>query len=396
MVQLNLPPSSINNILPLQQVSPRTSLATMDETEPTTTTDDFTYNTPPQADVARVKTVKKPMLQRIYPNGQPLEEGGISLLNTGLGALVGGLIGATSAFMPFTETNETTAQNRSVCSEDSSLTDWDFDFNSFFEKDFDSEGYNIDPKRVERLRQKLQGWLENSNGARAKFRNPQDGILYKIEKSADVETPITIKSLEKAVTVTTKNNKDERFKWWYNPAQEKQQLDLNVSMVGHPLSNFDVLGKHHDINNTKLSFVQEKDNAFFRLYARADSYFEVPVDLAKKTMEKNKAQWVGNREYYVDNTTDKAIQRILTYLESTYDLSEVIEACKQPQGKTAEQLVAFAKGTLKIEDFGAAKKVRNVGAVLGITVGLAALGALAGALFFPKKPESPTAPKANQ
>ena len=282
MVQLNLPPSSINNILPLQQVSPRTSLATMDETEPTTTTDDFTYNTPPQADVARVKTVKKPMLQRIYPNGQPLEEGGISLLNTGLGALVGGLIGATSAFMPFTETNETTAQNRSVCSEDSSLTDWDFDFNSFFEKDFDSEGYNIDPKRVERLRQKLQGWLENSNGARAKFRNPQDGILYKIEKSADVETPITIKSLEKAVTVTTKNNKDERFKWWYNPAQEKQQLDLNVSMVGHPLSNFDVLGKHHDINNTKLSFVQEKDNAFFRLYARADSYFEVPVDLAKK------------------------------------------------------------------------------------------------------------------
>jgi hypothetical protein len=396
MVQLNLPPSSINNPLPLQQVSPRTSLATMDETDTTTTTDDFTYNTPPQADVARVKTVKKPMLQRIYPNGQPLEEGGISLLNTGLGALVGGLIGATSAFMPFTETNETTAQNRSVCSEDSSLTDWDFDFNSFFEKDFDSEGYNIDPKRVERLRQKLQGWLENSNGARAKFRNPQDGILYKIEKSADVETPITIKSLEKAVTVTTKNNKDERFKWWHNPAQEKQQLDLNVSIVGHPLSNFDVLGKSYDSNNTKLSFVQEKDNAYFRLYARADSYFEVPVDLAKKTMEKNKAQWVGNREYYGDNTTDKAIQRILTYLESTYDLSEVIEACKQPQGKTAEQLVAFAKGTLKIEDFGATKKVRNVGAVLGITVGLAALGALAGALFFPKKPESPTAPKANQ
>ncbi len=132
------------------------------------------------------------------------------------------------------------------------------------------------------------------------------------------------------------------------------------------------------------------------MYARADSYFEVPVDLTTKTMQNTAAKWVGNREYYGDNTTNKAIQRILTYLESTYDLSEVIEACKQPQGKTAEQLVAFAKGTLKIEDFGAAKKVRNVGAVLGITFGLAALGALAGALFFPKKPESPTAPKANQ
>jgi len=290
MAQLNLPPSCINQTLRLQQASPRTSLATMDETDPTTTNnpDDFAYSTPPQADVAKVKTLKKPMLQRIYPNGQPLEEGGISGVNTGLGALVGGLIGVCLAFMPFTKTNETISQNRSVWSEDSSLTDWDFDSNSFFDsvypKDFSAEGYNIDPKRVETLKLKLKDWLENSNGSNCRFRNPQDGILYRLVKTPNAETPIIIKSLEKAVTVTTKNNKDERFKWWHNPAQEKQQLDLNVSIVGHPLSNFDVLGKHHDINNTKLSFVQEKDNAFFRLYARADSYFEVPVDLTTKTM----------------------------------------------------------------------------------------------------------------
>jgi hypothetical protein len=373
----------------------------MDETEPTTTNnpDDFTYNTPPQADVAKVKTLKKPMLQRIYPNGQPLEEGGISGVNTGLGALVGGLIGVCLAFMPFTKTNETISQNRSVWSEDSSLTDWDFDSNSFFDsvypKDFSAEGYNIDPKRVETLKLKLKDWLENSNGSRAQFRNPQDGILYQIAKSADAETPIIIKSLEKGVTVTTKHHKEERFKWWYNPAQEQQELNLNLSRYGgHSLNNSNVLGKEFDPNNTILRFVQEKEKAYFRLYAQDDSFFEVPVDLANKTMQNTAAKWVGPREDWSNQTPKQAIARILGYLENTYNISELIDACKQPhgKGKTAEQLVAFAKGTLKIEDFGAAKKVRNVGAVFGITVGFAALGALAGALFFPKKAEASTTP----
>jgi len=328
-----------------------------------------------------------------------VQSSSVSEFSVGAGALMGALIGGVASFLAMPETKKMVEDKR-ILTESAWHNDFDDSHlgSDRYWTELDVLPNSNDPKRLASLRHRFQQWLDNSNSKQCYVSDCQSNIIYKLRKTTDKTAPLRVEHLEHPVTVKLQDGTPLLFRKVMDASSNAMRIET-VKSHQHE-SPFDDKFLTQDSNTLLLPWLysnftvkKEGDKLAFQVDNSLSTpeqfrcQFTVAIDKATKTFQPNTVVWDKAPATYTDADKQEIAQIMMVHLEKTYkdNLPAFMAELNKPiSGMSESGLLGLLQDH---EPLLKEVKSKNFFAIGMLTMGFAGVGAIVGAMCFPKKME---------